>query len=733
MARVRSTARVERDGEEAEAAETVPISEAIRRSGLIAAEDTPAAEATQADVEEVGSEDELSCGVPTKPSHLDFGKSTISEADLPKMMKLGSFSEAKKELVRFGGEETTPKLEKNEVVVFKSFFKAGLRFPLNGMIADVLKKFGVYLHQLTPNAIARLSVYIWALRSQGVEPFGEGFCRVHELHYQTKARGDGLHENFGCYNFAYRKTMKFLVISYRSKWPAGWKSEWFYVKVDKNEDKLVQSPLELTFGETRPQCNMVRGSPSQIAMAEFRVISDHIGTRDLVQEFLAFKVFPTMRDWEMPKLEGEKKKGELIRLPYYYKFKKHFKKPCQEWLNTIEIMCNDILENYSKKEDQLMTAAFGSRPKRRLNRVLDALNFDYPDYEQLGGDAEGPKRKRIVSAPDKESTKLAKKEQEISKKLSPEPKVTAPRKRKVVSPKPASSKPKTLVREEEAPATPSAAEVEEILKVMTEPLPLKLSPLAPELTKFFQKDKEASTAESPAKPKKRRIIQVADVIHQTPPPTSVSKIVIAETTGAEAAAAEATGAETTEAETTGAEATGAEATGAEAGTTEDSNLETTLDVIDNILLKMAEEEAVVAAVNTATEKGKEQVEDILEEGNFNFQDLLGQELTDAEKEELKKYAISCGYKPGSLLFGGVNEGKLRCLRNRTEAKVVRTFSKSVGLPKIEADLCRYQRQHIAGSLLYANFKVKILLLFYYYIYLLNRFLTKVVFVEYTTK
>jgi hypothetical protein len=180
----------------------------------------------------------------------------------------------------------------------------------------------------------------------------------------------------------------------------------------------------------------------------------------------------------------------------------------------------------------------------------------------------------------------------------------------------------------------------------------------------------------------------------------VSKIVIVETTGAEA-----TVAETTEAETAGAEATGAEATGAEAETTEDPNLETTLDDIDNILLKMAEEEVAVVAVNTATEKGKEQIEDILEEGNFNFQDLLGQELIGAEKEELKKYAISCGYKPGSLLFGGVNEGKLRCLRNRTEDKVVRTFSKSVGLPKIEADLYRYQRQHIAGSLLYANFKV----------------------------
>jgi hypothetical protein len=284
------------------------------------------------------------------------------------------------------------------------------------------------------------------------------------------------------------------------------------------------------------------------------------------------------------------------------------------------------------------------------------------------------RRERIVNVLDKEGTKLAKKDKEISEKrrLSPEPKIAAPKKRKVASPKPTTS-----AQEEEAPATPSAAEVEEILKVMTEPLPIKLSPLAPELTKFFQKEKEPSATESPAKPKKRRIIQVADVIHQTPPPTSASKIQFIESI--------------VTAETTSTEAEG---TGAETETAEDPNIETTLD-IDNILLKMAEEEATAATVDMAIEKGKEQIEDTLEEENFNFQDILGQELSEAEKEELKKYAISCGYKPGSLLFGGVNEGKLRCLRNRTEAKVFRTFSKSVGLPKIEADLCRYQRQHIA--------------------------------------
>jgi hypothetical protein len=81
-----------------------------------------------------------------------------------------------------------------------------------------------------------------------------------------------------------------------------------------------------------------------------------------------------------------------------------------------------------------------------------------------------------------------------------------------------------------------------------------------------------------------------------------------------------------------------------------------------MLLDAATEEAVAAAEEipgTVAGKGKEKAEDTLEEEDFNFQDILGQELSKAEKEELKEYAISCGYRPGALLFGGVNEKKLR--------------------------------------------------------------------------
>jgi hypothetical protein len=261
---------------------------------------------------------------------------------------------------------------------------------------------------------------------------------------------------------------------------------------------------------------------------------------------------------------------------------------------------------------------------------------------------------------------------------------------------------KTPEIEDEAPSTPPAIDVEEILKVMTESLPVKISPLGAHLTKLFQKEKEPLVAKKPDEPKKRRIIRVVEVIEQTPPLTSASKTPAIQSSAATEAA---------HAEAESGEAAPAKAESAEAETAEDVDLDAALSKIDTMLLDAAAEEAVAATgeiSGTMAGKGKEKAEDISEEEDFNFQDILGQELSKAEKEELKEYAISCGYRPCALLFGGVNEESLGCLRDHTGAKVIGTISKSVGLLKVEADLSMYQRQHIAGSLFYANFKVKFL-------------------------
>jgi hypothetical protein len=191
MARVRTTARVPHEGDKTEATKTAPISEVMRRSGLVASEEAIAKGTFNAEAEQIvaegGSENESeednSILSPMKPSHIEFGKSTVTTDNMAMMKKLGYFGEAESKLVRFAGEEVVQRPREDEVVVFMSFFRVGLQFPLHEMIGEVLKNFEIYLHQLTLNAIVKLSVYIWALRSQGMSANVEAFCEVHELHY----------------------------------------------------------------------------------------------------------------------------------------------------------------------------------------------------------------------------------------------------------------------------------------------------------------------------------------------------------------------------------------------------------------------------------------------------------------------------------------------------------------------------------------------------------------------
>jgi hypothetical protein len=103
MTRVRSTAIVCREGDETEAVETAPILEVMKRSGQVEADEGASnAEAEQTVVEGENvdeSEEDYSILIPTKPSHLDFEKSTVTEDDMPIMMKLGYFGEAESKLI----------------------------------------------------------------------------------------------------------------------------------------------------------------------------------------------------------------------------------------------------------------------------------------------------------------------------------------------------------------------------------------------------------------------------------------------------------------------------------------------------------------------------------------------------------------------------------------------------------------------------------------------------------
>jgi len=129
----------------------------------------------------------------------------------------------------------------------------------------------------------------------------------------------------------------------------------------------------------------------------FNTICTYIGTRDLVQQHIAFKVWPLANEWEMPKEAATgSSQGGLVYLKYTFRYRSQFDELNYDWLDAIEATSDELLGAYSRTEDEAMTVAFGARGKKRLNRVFDVIGFVYPDYCFLV-QKQGRKRKTAAS------------------------------------------------------------------------------------------------------------------------------------------------------------------------------------------------------------------------------------------------------------------------------------------------------------------------------------------------
>jgi hypothetical protein len=106
---------------------------------------------------DVESGDEDSEDRPWRPSHTIFGKSTIKQSHIDAMR--GRYFHDMS-IIRVGGDNTALAPEENEVVIYRSFLKAGLRFPLSKFVVEVLKIYQIFLHQITLEAIIRMGIFI---------------------------------------------------------------------------------------------------------------------------------------------------------------------------------------------------------------------------------------------------------------------------------------------------------------------------------------------------------------------------------------------------------------------------------------------------------------------------------------------------------------------------------------------------------------------------------------------
>ena len=90
------------------------------------------------------------------PPTLIFGQSWATQELVESYEQKGYFGPG---VCRAPEDEITPDPRDGECVVFRDFFAAGLRFPLDPAFPKILARFGLRMHHLTPNAIVQLSKF----------------------------------------------------------------------------------------------------------------------------------------------------------------------------------------------------------------------------------------------------------------------------------------------------------------------------------------------------------------------------------------------------------------------------------------------------------------------------------------------------------------------------------------------------------------------------------------------
>nr|ABA96697.1 Transposable element protein, putative, Transposase_28 [Oryza sativa Japonica Group] len=159
-----------------------------------------------------------------------LGVSLMDDAELAKLVRSGALVEGK---AFAPGNAVVPKTVNNQTVVFAVFFEAGLRFPCNVLLPEILRLFQVELLQLSPSALVRIAIFDWVCRTSGFEPSAGLFGAIFFATVNSKTlitSAETKKTLFGSVNFNVRPERSDLwpVNAAMSRWDRHWMARWFY-------------------------------------------------------------------------------------------------------------------------------------------------------------------------------------------------------------------------------------------------------------------------------------------------------------------------------------------------------------------------------------------------------------------------------------------------------------------------------------------------------------------------
>nr|AAQ56333.1 putative gypsy-type retrotransposon protein [Oryza sativa Japonica Group] len=241
------------------------------------------------------------------------GVSLVDDVELAKLVSSGALVEGQ---AFAPGKTVVPKPVDNRTVVFAVFFEAGLRFPCNVLLPEILRLFEVELPQLSPSALVRIAIFDWACRTSGFEPNAELFGAIFFATVNSKMviTPAGTKKTvFGSVNFNVRPERSDLwpVNAAMSKWDRHWMARWFYhtipFEVGSKSAKALRCRRRAIAPNRRPKIAVDGTMEARFVL--LRKVCSRLSCRDLVEEFCMLQIFPLSQSWQVAVEQGEEVDG----------------------------------------------------------------------------------------------------------------------------------------------------------------------------------------------------------------------------------------------------------------------------------------------------------------------------------------------------------------------------------------------------------------------------------------
>jgi hypothetical protein len=293
---------------------------------------------------------------------------------------------------RLPRKETNPKPKKNETVVFRDFFTAGLRLPVSKKFADIFSAYNVQIHQLTPNSIPQILKFLWSCRTFGGTNDVDTFVRHFETHWAKKVLivdGEEREAQYVCCTFQTQRINKNLVPmelahAYKNKWANKWNSYWFYATIpligrnEQREEVTSYDPAsQMTDLEVQLVPELTKGSCSSESTSAYFQATHAIATRDALEEFVVADIWPSRPQWgswtftrkQLHELDYE------VRSPKF-NVQRPEGKTDEEIKAEIERKVIQMIGNYTHKEWEVAQKIL--KHQDRVNRVLEEMGISCP-------------------------------------------------------------------------------------------------------------------------------------------------------------------------------------------------------------------------------------------------------------------------------------------------------------------------------------------------------------------